>query len=197
MHAKKYGGVRVGCNGNCGWYYGIAICDGDGRSVGGCSGWPGVAKHGAGSAWSERNGDLSAGVMMRGFSSEFSAAFARVYVGPVMAQAALVDGAAWALAGSAVNIGGALLIGPAGKLYAFASPESAARWVESARVIGRRERDLMETIDPATAAAWKAKKRAKLAVIAGRVVNAAARMIDGGRRAALLAEADFCLEKWA
>lgn len=115
----------------------------------------------------------------------------------MMAQAALADGVQWALEGSGVKIGGALLIGPAGKLFSFASPETAARWVENARVVGLAERELMAAIEPATAAAWKAKKREKLAVIAGRVVNAAARQGDALRRAALLAEADFALAKWA
>jgi len=134
------------------------------------------------------------------FSSAFSFAFVQpsaAYVCPMMAQAALADGVPWALAGSGVQIGGALLIGPAGKLFAFASPETAERWVENARVVGLAERALMATIEPATAAAWKAKKREKLAVIAGRVVNAAARQGDALRRAALLAEADFALAKWA
>lgn len=134
------------------------------------------------------------------FSSAFAFAFVQplgAYVCPMMAQDALVDGALWAQAGSGVRIGGALLIGPAGKLFAFASPETAARWVENARVVGLAERALMETIEPATAAAWKAKKREKLAIIAGRVVNAAARQADALRRAALLAEADFALAKWA
>ena len=90
-----------------------------------------------------------------------------------------------------------LLIGPAGKSFVFASPETAARWVENARVVGQAERALMATIAPETAAGWKAKKRDKLAVIAGRVVNAAARQADELRRAALLAEADFALTKWA
>ena len=134
------------------------------------------------------------------FSWSFSSAFANglgVYVCPMMAQAALADGAAWGMVGDGVQIGGALLIGPAGKLFAFASPETAARWVENARVVGLAERALMATIEPATAAAWKAKKREKLAIIAGRVVNAAARQADALRRAALLAEADFALAKWA
>lgn len=131
------------------------------------------------------------------FASAFAHDFSAVYVCPLMAQAALADGAEWALYGHGVKVGGALLIGPAGKSFAFVSPESAAAWVEGARVVGLRERVLMAEIEPGTAAAWKARKREKLAVIAGRVVNAAARMEDAARRAALLAEASFALGKWA
>ena len=134
------------------------------------------------------------------WSSAFSSAF-RVsvsgYVCPMMAQALLTDGAAWSVSGSRLAIGGAWLIGPAGKVYAFKSPESAAVWVANAAAAGLRERDLIAHIDPVTAVAWKAKKRAKLAIIAGRLVDAAARQADEAKRAALLAESDYCLSKWA
>lgn len=140
----------------------------------------------------------------QGFAGAFAGVFAGIeaqqqdaYICPMMAQAALADGAAWSVSGSGVRVGGSLLIGPAGKVFAFASPEGAARWVENARVVGLAERALMASIAPAKAAAWKAKKREKLSVIAGRVVNAAARQGDALRRAALLAEADFALAKWA
>ena len=139
------------------------------------------------------------------FSAAFSSAFAGVaggsvglgYVCPMTAQAALANGAGWAMVGDAVKIGGAYLIGQAGKLFAFVSPESAAAWVENARNIGIRERSLIAGIDPAAAVLWKARKREKLARIAGYVVNAAARQHDSERRAALLVEADLCLSKWA
>lgn len=134
------------------------------------------------------------------FSSAFSSAWAGrggvAYICPLMAQAALSDGAAWGMVGDGVQIGGKLLIGPAGKLYAFASPETAARWVENARTVGLAERALMATIPAATAAGWKAKKREKLAIIAGRLVGSALRQGDSMRRAAMLAEADFALAKW-
>lgn len=134
------------------------------------------------------------------WSSAFSSAF-RVsvsgYVCPMMAQALLTDGAAWNVSAARLAVGGAWLIGPAGKVYAFGSPESAAVWVANAAAAGLRERDLIAHIDPMTAAAWKAKKRAKLAIIAGRLVDAAARQDDAAKRAALLAESDYCLGKWA
>jgi hypothetical protein len=133
------------------------------------------------------------------FSDAFSPAFAGVvggYIGPVMAQAALVAGAAWEMDGGAVLIDGRRLIGPAGKVYAFSSPESAARWIEAQQYIGGKERDLLDNINPAAAALWKERKRAKLVVIAGRVIEAAARTADAGKRAALVAESDFLLSKW-
>lgn len=114
-----------------------------------------------------------------------------------MAQAAIFDGAAVSVVGSSLVVGGKKLIGPAGKVYAFASVETASRWALEAAAVVERERALMASIDPGAAAAWKEKKRGKLAVIAGRLVDAAARQSDGGKRAALLAESDYCLSKWA
>jgi hypothetical protein len=137
------------------------------------------------------------------FSSAFSSAFVRPavesgeFIGPMSAQAALVEGAAVVLSGAGLLIGGKKLIGPAGKVFAFKSAESAALWVENARNIGLREKDLIPRIEAAAAVAWKAKKREKLAVIAGRLVDAAARQSDVAKRAALLAESDYCLSKWA
>lgn len=137
------------------------------------------------------------------FSAAFSLSFAGVSAGvsagfvcPMMGQALLTDGAAWAVDGHNLLIDGAVLIGQAGKVFKFASAENAARWVENARTIGLRERALMLEIDPAAAALWKGRKRSRLANIAGHVVNAAVRQGDDGKRAALLAEAGYCLAKW-
>lgn len=136
------------------------------------------------------------------FSAAFSSAFAGVasavvYVGPMRAQQLLTDGAAWVVSGSGLLVAGKRLIGPAGKTFEFATPANAALWVENARNIGTRERATIASIDPAAAAIWKARKREKLAVIAGRVIEAAARQHDEAKRAALIAEADYCLSKWA
>lgn len=138
------------------------------------------------------------------FAGAFSGAFAGVggavgvqYIGPMSAQRAIVQGAAVVVSGSGLMIGGKRLIGPAGKTFAFRSADSAALWVENARNIGLREADLIPGIAAAAALAWKEKKREKLAVIAGRVVDAAARQHDDAKRAALLLEADYCLSKWA
>ncbi len=141
-------------------------------------------------------------VVAGGFSSAFSSAFAGSsseasgYIGPMRAQAALVAGSPWEMSGHSLLIGGALLIGPAGKVFAFASPETAGRWVQNAVNIGSREVALRASLGPVALASWSAKKRAKLGVIAGRVVAAAARQADAGKRAALLAESDYCLSKW-
>lgn len=112
------------------------------------------------------------------------------------AQAALVAGAGWLVSGSRLIVGGKVLIGPAGKVFAFGSPESAARWVANAVRIGQSEANLRGSLDAAALASWAAKKREKLAVIAGRVVAAAAKQGDEAKRAALLAESDYCLSKW-
>jgi hypothetical protein len=135
------------------------------------------------------------------FSSAFSSAFARFaepveYISPMLAQAALGDGAGWGLVGGVLMIEGAILIGPAGKTYSFASPESAARWVEHTRAAGIRQQLVVTAMSPEIAETWKEKKREKLAVVAERLVSAAAKQSDAARRAALVAESDYCLVKW-
>lgn len=137
-----------------------------------------------------------------GFSSAFALQFAGVqsgakYIAPMMAQAALGDGAAWAMVSNTLTIGGATLIGPAGKIYAFASQETAARWVEHTRAAGIRQQVVVAAMSPEIAGKWKEKKREKLAVVAARLVSAASKQSDAARRAALVAESDYCLVKWA
>ena len=137
--------------------------------------------------------------MLAGFSSAFASVFAGVqaeYIGPMRAQAALVGGAAWHVSGSRLIVGGKVLIGPAGKTFAFGSPENAGRWVANAVRAGQAEENLRGSLDAAALASWAAKKREKLSVIAGRVVAAAAKQGDEAKRAALLAESDYCLSKW-
>lgn len=133
------------------------------------------------------------------FSSAFSRAFAGVsveYIGPVSAQAALVDGAAWAYDAGGLLVDGKRLIGPAGKVFAFTTAESAAKWAEITRTLGQRERAIAIGLPGGAAEVFKAGKRVKLAVIAARLVDRAARIPDEARRAALVAEAGFCLAKW-
>ena len=133
------------------------------------------------------------------FSSAFSSAFGGVavgYIGPMRAQSELVAGAGWLVSGSRLIVGGKVLIGPAGKVFAFGSPENAARWVANAVRVGQVEANLRVSLDAAELASWAAKKREKLAVIAGRVVAAAAKQGDEAKRAALLEESDYCLSKW-
>lgn len=135
------------------------------------------------------------------FSSAFSSAFAGAvqirYIGPAMAQAALAAGAAWAARGSALLIDGAVLIGPAGKVYAFRSDDTRQAWAENAAAVAVREAAIIAALPEDRAALWKLKKRAKLAVVAGRLVTAAARQGDAAKRAALLADSGFLLDKWA
>ncbi|MCL2344456.1 MAG: hypothetical protein FWC58_01220 [Desulfobulbus sp.] len=137
---------------------------------------------------------------MAAFSSAFAAPFAKDgeagFIAPVMAQAALVAGEAVESVGTALTIGGRTLIGTAGKVYAFASKESAERWIEHTRAVAINEAAIVEGMSVEGRALWLEKKRARLAAVAGRVVGAAARLTDAGRRAALLAESDFCLNKW-
>ncbi len=137
---------------------------------------------------------------MSAFSSAFSSAFvkqsAQGFICPVMAQALLTDGAAWHLGPSGLVVGDRVLIGPAGKVYSFLSETTAARWCESMAVRGRREREIVDSINPIAAAAWKAKKRANLEGVAGRVVALAAKQKNPEKQAAMIEEANFCLAKW-
>ena len=83
------------------------------------------------------------------FSAAFSAAFAKGaaaaggYIGPCMAQAALAAGVAWSVDGAALVIGGKTLIGPAGKVYQFASNATAEKWALSAALVPVRELSLI------------------------------------------------------
>lgn len=138
-----------------------------------------------------------------GFASQFAGVFAGVgalpaggYIGPVSAQQALADGAPWSVVGSALLIGGRRLIGPAGKVYAFASAGTAAKWAIGAAAVPVREAQIIAGLPVSVAAAWKAAKRARLEIVAARVVDAAARMPDDAKRAALIEEAGFLLGKW-
>lgn len=135
------------------------------------------------------------------FSGSFSGAFAKggaglAYVGPVTAQAWLTDGVPWVLTAAGLVVGDRVLIGPAGKTYRFLSAETARRWCESMAVRGRREREIVNTINPEAAGAWLARKRANLEGVAGRVVALAAKQKDPAKRAAMIEEANFCLAKW-
>lgn len=139
-----------------------------------------------------------------GFASVFALPFAGVgpaqeagYIGPCMAQAALAAGADWRVSGSELVIDGKRLIGPAGKVYAFASAATAEKWAVSAALVPVREAQIIASLPAATAEAWKAAKRTRLEVIAAQVVSAAARTADADKRAALIAEAGYLLGKWA
>lgn len=133
------------------------------------------------------------------FSAAFAEPFAgveRQYICPMQAQAALAGGAAWVVEGDAMRIAGKRLIGPAGKVYAFASAATAQTWAQAAALVPVREAQIIAGLPVEVAEAWKARKREKLAVNAERLVTAASRQSDDRKRAALLAEADYCLTKW-
>ena len=139
--------------------------------------------------------------VLGGFSAAWASSFrgsgvAAGFVCPMMAQAALAGGAAWSVSGSALVVGGARLIGPAGKVYAFASAQTAEKWAINAGVIGRREAELLASIDSSVAENWKAGKRARLALVAAQLVDAALLQADSEKRAALVAESTYCLSKW-
>lgn len=137
------------------------------------------------------------------FSSAFAGRFAGRggavvgYIGPLMAKAAIVAGAPVVMVGNGLTIGGAVLIGPAGKEFEFKSRAAAQKWAANAAGVAACEASVSARVNPARAAAYAAKKRENLRVIAGYVAMAAARQSDAAKRAALLAESNYCLQKWA
>lgn len=131
------------------------------------------------------------------FSAAFSAAFRRGYIGPMAAQQALMLGAGAVLSGAALLVDRRVLIGPAGKIYAFASAESAQKWASHTAAAGLRQQIVIDGLSAPERAEWVAKKRAKLETVAARLVKAAAKQSDQGKQAALIAESDYCLDKWA
>lgn len=139
------------------------------------------------------------------FGGGVSGAFVRPlgaagYVGPVSAQRMLlrgfpveiggVDGAKW------VRVGSRKLIGPAGKVFAFRSLDSAAVWLSINAQLAVREREISGSMVPAARVLWLAKKRAQLDRIGAAVIDAAARCKSTAIAAALVAESDFCFGKW-
>ena len=145
--------------------------------------------------------DLCESGVAGGFSGAFSVAFLRVtksggYICPVSAQRALLSGAAAVYDGGGLLIGGARLIGPAGKIFEFSSAENADMWAEINRARAARELELMAGLSAAAAGVYRARKAAALAKISKAVLTAAARQSDKSKQAALIAEAEFCEKKW-
>ena len=125
-----------------------------------------------------------------GFSQDaFAVALgAAGYIGPVSASLEVARGVVADYQGGGLVVGSRKLIGPAGKVFSFRNAEAAAYWV-SVNVGARlREASYLQTLPEAQRAAWVEAKRAKLAVIAGRVLDAAARCDSDDIRAALVAE---------
>lgn len=130
------------------------------------------------------------------FSSAFSSSFAKgnQFVAPMTAKRMLVDGAAAVVVGNGVMIGGKRLMGIAGGIYKFASPESAAAWIERTRQVGIAEAQIVSL---PKAAGWLGKKRERYLLRAAQCVEAAARQVIAGKRIALIEEAATAEEKWS
>ena len=130
------------------------------------------------------------------FAGSFSSAFLARYICPVMAQSEMLRGAVAVHDGSGLLVGDRRLIGPSGKIYAFVSRESCESWAARLLAVGRSEEALRASLDAAALASWQMRKRAAMALLAARLVTAAARQDDAQKRGALIAESVFCLAKW-
>ena len=120
------------------------------------------------------------------------------YVGPLIVQVLLASGGSAVFDAGALRIGGgAVLIGAAGKVFAFSSMGSMNMWAAIARARALREVELAEAMTAESRAAWLVKKRAALEKAAKNRINAAARQSDPAIVAALVADAEFALVKWA
>lgn len=120
------------------------------------------------------------------------------YVGPLMAQAMLAAGAEQQSGpAGGVLIGGALLVSSAGKPYAFGSPGAAGMWCSISSQRAAREVELSQQMDEERRVVWLWRKREALEREAARRVKAAANVGNPEIAAALIADADFALNKWA
>lgn len=119
------------------------------------------------------------------------------YVGPLMGQMFIAVGYGAHFDGDVLRIGGAVLIGSAGKVFAFSSIGSADMWVAINKARALREVELQAGMAPEKRAVWAAAKREKLAKYSARVLAAAAKVSDVQRQAALIAESEFAAAKWA
>lgn len=119
------------------------------------------------------------------------------YIGPVSAQLAMVRGALAVYDGGGLLVGGARLIGPAGKVFSFSTAGAADMWAAINKARGVREAELLAGMDAAAAVVYRARKAEALEKVAAAVVNAAGKVADAAIKAALLAESNFLLMKWA
>lgn len=119
-------------------------------------------------------------------------------VGPLMAQVMLAANTVRRRnADGSAAVHEAVLVSAAGKPFVFSSPGSFEMWASIAAARVLREVELAEAMTPEARAVWLVVKREKLAKEARNRINAAARMADPAIAAALIADADFALEKWA
>ncbi len=121
------------------------------------------------------------------------------YICPLCAQVAIAGGAVVAFDAvfKRLTIGGALLMGRAGGVFAFASASTAARWVAINQDRPQLELAALDKLSGAEAAAWKLERSAVLDEYAARIVDRMAAEPDVDKRAALLSEANFARVKWA
>lgn len=119
------------------------------------------------------------------------------YVCPMCAQLALLRGAAWVHDGGRLLIGGAVLLGRAGGVFGFATPATAARWVQLNQDRAAMELEALALLSAGESDGWKAGRRLVLAEYGRQVVERAAGMQDPDKRAALIAESNFSALKWA
>ena len=118
------------------------------------------------------------------------------YIGPVSAQLDLLRGASAVYQNGALKIGGKILIGPAGKVFAFSTKSAADLWAAINTKRAERDLELMAGLPADASAVYRARKKAALDTVGVQVVAASARCADQSRAAALIAESDWCFAKW-
>lgn len=118
------------------------------------------------------------------------------YIGPVSAQLDLLRGAVVAYENGTLKIGGKILIGPAGKVFAFSTKSAADLWEAINTKRAERDLELMAGLPADASAVYRARKKAALDTVGVMVVAASARCADQSRAAALIAESNWCFAKW-
>lgn len=121
------------------------------------------------------------------------------YIGPLLGQLAMARGevAAYSLADKTLSIGGRVLIGTAGKVFAFGAQSAADMWVSVNKARVQKELEVIAALPVASLAAWRAAKMEKMQARAVAITANAAKMADSAKRAALAAEAGFYSTKWS
>ncbi|WP_265942483.1 hypothetical protein [Dechloromonas sp. A34] len=121
------------------------------------------------------------------------------YICPLLGQVALARGEAVAYdaASKRLTIGGRVLIGTAGKVFAFASKPAADMWESINRARVARELELLAGLTAGAVVAFKAGKVEGMQARAARITANAAKTADPQKRAALTAEAGFYATKWS
>lgn len=118
---------------------------------------------------------------------------------PLLAQLALLRGevAEFSAATGRLTIGGRMLVGTAGSPFRFSGGEGAAQWAMVNRKRGIGEINMAAGLPEPARVVMVADRAAILAKRAARVVSNAARVGDAAIRAAMLAEANWYLNKWS